>query len=68
MQEVFAVPEVSCGHCKSAIEGALGKVPGVARADVDVDARRVLVDYEPDVVDRSRVIEEIRGAGYAVTT
>ncbi len=66
MQETFSVPDVSCGHCKAAIEGALGSLPGVSRAQVDVDAKTVAVDYDAGVVDRTRVIKEIDEAGYAV--
>ena len=39
----FDVPGISCGHCKAAIEGALGDVPDVETATVDVDARTVTV-------------------------
>ncbi len=68
MQETFSVPDVSCGHCKAAIEGALGSLAGVSRAQVDVDAKTVAVEYDAGVVDRTRVIEEIDEAGYAVAT
>jgi copper chaperone len=39
VQQSFKVPEVSCGHCKSAIEGALGGVEGVTEAEVDIEAK-----------------------------
>lgn len=66
MQETFSVPDVSCGHCKSAIEGALRPLEGVSEAVVDVDARRVDVAYDEQIVSRQRLIEEIDEAGYAV--
>ena len=66
MQETFSVPDVSCAHCKSAIEGALRPIDGVARAEVDVDAKRVEVAYDEKVVSRQRLIDEIDEAGYAV--
>ena len=37
---VFDVPEISCGHCKAAIEGEVGRLPDVARVEVDVAARQ----------------------------
>jgi copper chaperone len=38
------VPEISCDHCKAAIEGEVGKVPGVERVLVDVPGKTVAVD------------------------
>ena len=39
----YAVPGVSCGHCRTAIEEEVRQVPGVDSIDVDLDARRVSV-------------------------
>jgi len=33
---VLSVPDVSCAHCKMAIEKAVGRLPGVARVEVEV--------------------------------
>ena len=67
MQETFKVPDVSCGHCKSAIEGALQPVEGVDRAVVDIDSRAVSVSFDPDTVGRDEVIRKIEEAGYPVS-
>ena len=40
---VYAVPDISCAHCKAAIEAEVAKVEGVESVDVDVDARTVTV-------------------------
>lgn len=66
MQENFKVPDVSCGHCKAAIETALGTVEGIQRADVDVEGKSVGVDYDDSVVDRTAVVRAIESAGYSV--
>ena len=66
MQEVFKVPEVSCGHCKSAIEGALGTLSGVEDSNVEIEGRIVSVNFDEGVVDRTAVIRAIESAGYAV--
>ena len=39
----YSVPGMSCGHCKAAIEGELGKVDGVEQVAVDLDAKSVTV-------------------------
>ncbi|MBT3969231.1 MAG: heavy-metal-associated domain-containing protein, partial [Actinobacteria bacterium] len=39
----FHVPEISCGHCTSAIEQEVGQVPGVDKVVADVDTKMVKV-------------------------
>ena len=65
-RESFSVPDVSCGHCKSAIETALQPLNGVEEAAVDIDAKSVAVAYDESVTDRSTVVRAIESAGYAV--
>ena len=62
---VFDVPDISCGHCKSAIEGAVGELDGVSKVEVTIDARTVDVDYDENV-DMSAIVEAIEGQGYEV--
>lgn len=66
MQETFQVADISCDHCKKAIEGALQPIEGVQRAEVSVTDRAVTVEWLPDAVGRERVVGAIRDAGYAV--
>lgn len=65
-RESFNVPDVSCGHCKSAIETVLQPLNGVEEASVDIDAKSVAVAYDEAVTDRASVVRAIESAGYAV--
>ena len=67
MQETFTVPDVHCGHCKSAIEGSVQPLEGVERAEVDLVARRVTVDYDGGRIDRDAIVGAIESAGYPVS-
>ena len=58
----FQVPDISCGHCKSAIEESVGKVTGVASVDVDIDTKMVAVTGGTD----ADVVAAIDDAGYDV--
>lgn len=58
----YSVPEISCGHCKTAIEGAVRPLGGVARVEVDIDAKTVTVDGG----DRDAILVAIEEAGYDV--
>lgn len=42
-ETVYTVPDVSCGHCKAAIEGEVGALDGVDTVVVDIDAKQVTV-------------------------
>ncbi|MEX2421660.1 MAG: cation transporter [Actinomycetota bacterium] len=59
----YDVPDISCGHCKSAIEGEVGKLTAVERVEVDIDARRVTVQGNASDAEVHAAIEE---AGYEV--
>jgi copper chaperone len=61
----YHVPEISCGHCKSAIEGEVAKVSGVTLVDVDIDGRTVRVDG--DATDEA-IRAAIDEAGYEMAS
>ena len=46
MQTTYSVPGISCGHCRMAIDRAVGQVAGVCAVDVDLVAKRVTVTGE----------------------
>ena len=64
--ERITVPEISCGHCKSSIEGALAPLEGVTRAEVDIEGRTMTVDYDPGTVTRESLVATIEEQGYEV--
>lgn len=63
-QITLNVPDISCGHCKTAIEGAVGEL-GVERVEVTIDAKTVDVAYGDDI-DRDAIVAAIEEQGYVV--
>lgn len=62
----YTVPDMSCAHCKSAIEDELRGISGVEKAAADPDSKIVEVAYDEDQVDEARVKAAIEDAGYTV--
>lgn len=59
----YTVPDISCQHCKQAIEEEVSEVEGVASVEVDVQAKTVTVTGE---IDEQAIISAIDEAGYEV--
>ncbi len=60
------VPTAHCTSCKLNIEETLEEVTGVGSCNVDLDTKRVTVDYDPDAVDPATITAAIEDAGYPV--
>jgi copper chaperone len=65
-EKTYSVPDVSCMHCKRAIEGAVGAMPGISVVEVDVDAKTVHVIFEEDTVAEADVLATMAEEGYPV--
>jgi copper chaperone len=65
-QTTLSVPDISCGHCKTSIEGAVKPLDGVDTAEVSIDDRNVDVAYDPSKIDLSDIIMAISDQGYEV--
>jgi copper chaperone len=63
----ISVPDISCGHCKSSIEGALQPLDGVTAAEVSIDARTVDVAFD-DPTTLDEIVAAIEAQGYEVAS
>ncbi len=63
----FNVPEMSCNHCKAAVEGELNKLSGVEFSNADFEKGTVEVHYDEDRVTTEELEGAIEEAGYSVT-
>jgi copper chaperone len=64
--KTFNVPDMSCGHCKAAVEDELNRLPGVERANADVEKGTVEVSYDEVTVTTEDLKGAIEEAGYTV--
>ena len=65
-QITLSVPDISCEHCKTSIEGAVAGLDSVEHVDVSIDHRTVAISFVSglDVAGVTAAIEE---QGYEVT-
>ncbi|HLY95346.1 MAG TPA: heavy-metal-associated domain-containing protein [Gaiellaceae bacterium] len=61
----YNVPDVFCGHCRTAITNEVSTVAGVESVEVDLDAKTVTVSGES--LDEPAIVAAIDAAGYQVT-
>jgi copper chaperone len=65
-QITLNVPDISCGHCKSSIEGAVAPLEGVETAVVAIDDRSVAVEYDGSETTMDAIVSAIDEQGYEV--
>jgi copper chaperone len=65
-EKTFNVPDMSCGHCKVAVEGELNKLSGVKEANADIERGTVEVSYDEGTVTTEDLKGAIEEAGYTV--
>lgn len=65
MTTTLNVPDISCGHCKSSIEGAVTGLPGVNSVVVDIEGKTVALDLTESAVV-TEIVEAIEDQGYEV--
>lgn len=64
-ERTYSVPDVSCGHCVSAITEELSPIPGVSRVDVNLETKKVTVEHDGSVSD-AQLRAGIEAAGYEI--
>jgi copper chaperone len=65
-EKTLKVPDMSCSHCKAAVEGELNRLSGVERSNADVEMGTVKVAYDESQVSTEQLREAIQEAGYTV--
>lgn len=60
----FNVPDMSCGHCTSSIQGAIGKLDADAMIEFDLETKTVAVVSQQSATDISDALDQI---GFAST-
>ncbi|MGE5546048.1 MAG: heavy metal translocating P-type ATPase [Solirubrobacterales bacterium] len=60
----LAITGMTCAACVSRIEKVLGKVPGVAKAEVNLATERANVEFLPGTATAAQLVAAVDKAGY----
>ncbi|WP_428541422.1 heavy-metal-associated domain-containing protein [Profundibacter sp.] len=58
------VPDMTCGHCKAAVEKAVASVDADAKVAVDLETRTVEIDTNGDM---AAIMAALKEEGYEAT-
>ncbi|KAF5841526.1 hypothetical protein DUNSADRAFT_12454 [Dunaliella salina] len=58
---------MTCASCSSAVEGALGSVPGVKHASVALLQETAEVEFDEDITQPGALVEAVEGCGFDAT-
>jgi copper chaperone CopZ len=64
MQEyTFNIPNISCGHCTSAIESELKELEGIVNVRSDIAGKTVTVQWASPIT-RDKIIDTLKEINY----
>ncbi|MHC1755076.1 MAG: heavy-metal-associated domain-containing protein [Methanosarcina sp.] len=63
-QETIKVEGMSCAHCEMRVKKAVEAVEGVRKAEVNLQNKQVVVEYDEGKQNLEKVKAAIREAGY----
>ena len=67
MKTTFNAPDIECDGCAQAIKRALGKTPGIADVQVDINAKHVTASFDAPATEKT-VLDALDKAGFPAQT
>ncbi len=65
-KQAITVNGMSCGHCVETINKAVGALPGVQAVNVELELKRVSVEYDAAATGLEEISDAIAKAGFEV--
>ncbi|MEA3231747.1 MAG: heavy-metal-associated domain-containing protein [Thermodesulfobacteriota bacterium] len=62
-EDTFSIPNISCGHCTSAIQNELTDLEGVTRVDGQIEAKTVTVQWDTPAT-REQILDSLKEINY----
>lgn len=65
-QTVLKIGGMHCAGCVNSIQDHVSKLDGVKRCEVNLASQKASLEFDPGMVDLSKIEEAVRDAGYSV--
>lgn len=65
-KEVIDVNGMTCSHCESIINDAVGKLNGIKEVKANAQEKNVAVTFDEGIVTHDNIVEAISEEGYEV--
>ena len=62
-KQTFNIPNISCGHCTSAIESELKELEGIVGVQSDIAQKTVTVEWQAPIT-RDKIIDTLKEINY----
>ena len=66
MIKILNVDGITCDHCVATIKEAVGILVGVLRIDVDIEQKKVVVEFDEKLAKPEDLIDKIEEIGFEV--
>ncbi len=60
----FKIDGMSCGHCVKTVTKALESTDGVVLAQVDLESKLAIVEYDPEQTNEDELFNAVRQADF----
>ena len=67
-QVILPITGMHCTNCSDTVARELGKLDGVATANVNYATEKATVTFNPSILDEGDIVERVKGIGYGVAT
>lgn len=64
MKKIFKVTGMACKHCASKVSTKASSLAGVKKADVDLAAGTLTVEFDETVVTAEKIADAVTAAGF----
>lgn len=64
--KTLIVGGMSCSHCENSVKKSVGALDGVTSVKVDLNSKKVAVEYDPEKVSIKTIKDTIEDQGYDV--
>lgn len=62
--KTFVISGMTCAACVRAVERAVKKLDGIAEASVNIATEKLVIEMDPDKLDKGDIIQAVEKAGY----